>query len=141
MPSRVAAIVDALPLRAGMRVLEIGCGPGAAARAVAARVGPTGFVLAIDRSAKATALARAGSRAEIAAGVLRVMTVAIEDFELGDEARFDLVFAVRVGVLDGRHDGSEALARIASALRPRGRLFVDGKHRVLLRRRSTFVIS
>jgi cyclopropane fatty-acyl-phospholipid synthase-like methyltransferase len=28
------AIVDALPLRPDSRVLEIGCGPGAAARAV-----------------------------------------------------------------------------------------------------------
>jgi protein-L-isoaspartate O-methyltransferase len=36
---RLAAIVEALPLRPGLRVLEIGCGPGAAARAVARRIG------------------------------------------------------------------------------------------------------
>jgi cyclopropane fatty-acyl-phospholipid synthase-like methyltransferase len=28
---RLTAIVNALPLKAGMRVLEIGCGPGATA--------------------------------------------------------------------------------------------------------------
>lgn len=47
LSSRLAAIVDALPLRPDSRVLEIGCGPGAAARAVAARL-VTGHVLAID---------------------------------------------------------------------------------------------
>ena len=45
---RLAAIVNALPLRPGMRVLEIGCGSGAAARAVVRRV-EGGIVLAIDR--------------------------------------------------------------------------------------------
>jgi hypothetical protein len=36
---RLTAIVDALPLRPGIRVLEIGCGSGATARAVANRIG------------------------------------------------------------------------------------------------------
>ena len=49
---RLAAVVDALPLRPGLRVLEIGCGPGAVARAIASRIGD-GHVLAIDRYSKA----------------------------------------------------------------------------------------
>ena len=53
---RLAALVDALPLHPGMRVLEVGCGPGAAARAVADRL-TTGQVLAVDRSAAAVAQA------------------------------------------------------------------------------------
>lgn len=48
---RLSRIVEALPLDPGMRVIEIGCGPGAAVRAVADRVDPNGHVLAIDRSA------------------------------------------------------------------------------------------
>lgn len=125
---RLAAIVDALPLRPGIRVLEIGCGPGAAAREIARRVGD-GYILAIDRSAKAIAQANAGSRDEIASGRLRFRQVAVEDFELepGD-APFDVALAVRVGALDGRHPGLErrARSRIAAALAPRGRLFIDG---------------
>ena len=125
---RLAAVVDALPLRAGMRVLEIGCGPGAAARAVAARIGD-GHVLAIDRSATAIRQAIAASADEIAGGRLRFLRAAVEAFELPPrEPRFDLAFAVRVGALDGRHPKleQEALDRIRAALKPRGRLFVDG---------------
>ncbi|TDB88646.1 class I SAM-dependent methyltransferase [Actinomadura sp. 7K534] len=125
---RLSAVVDALPLAPGMRVLEIGCGTGAAARAVAARLG-TGHILAIDRSAKAVAQARAASAADIAAGRMSVRQAAIEDFEpRPGEGPFDLVFAVRVGALDGRHPeaGRKAIPRIAAALAPGGRLFIDG---------------
>ncbi|MFF0745942.1 SAM-dependent methyltransferase [Streptomyces sp. NPDC004111] len=125
---RLAEVVDALPLAPHLRVLEIGCGPGAAARAVAARL-DSGSVLAIDRSATAVALAEAACAAEIAAGRLRVRQVAVEDFVCApDEGPFDLVFAVRVGALDGRHPetGRTAMRRIAAALAPGGRLFLDG---------------
>lgn len=126
---RLAAIVDALPLRPDLRVLEVGCGPGAAARAVAQRL-TTGYVLAVDRSARAVAQTRAGSAELIADGRLRVRQVAIEDFvpEPG-EGPFDLVFAVRVGALDGRHPAAGAVAaqRIAAALAPGGRVVVDGR--------------
>jgi cyclopropane fatty-acyl-phospholipid synthase-like methyltransferase len=125
---RLAEVVAALPLAPGMRVLEIGCGPGAAAREVARRIGD-GHVLAIDRSARAIAQARAGCAAEIAAGRLSLRQVAAEEFALlPGEAPFDLAFAVRVGALDGRHPeaGERALARIRAALAPGGRLLIDG---------------
>jgi cyclopropane fatty-acyl-phospholipid synthase-like methyltransferase len=129
LSARLAAAVDALPLRPDMRVLEVGCGPGAAARAVAERL-TTGHILAIDRSATADAQAAAGASELIADGRLRVRQAAAEHFvaEPG-EGPFDLVFAVRVGALDGRHPaaGRKAFARIAAALAPGGRLFVDGR--------------
>ena len=125
---RLAAVVDALPLRPHLRVLEVGCGPGAAAREIARRL-DTGHVLAIDRSAVAIEQAAALGAAEIAAGRLRVRCVAVEDFVLLDgEAPFDLVLAVRVGALDGRHPraGEQALRRLRAATAPGARLFVDG---------------
>ena len=115
---RLAQIVDALPLRPGMRVLEIGCGPGAAARAVLGRVAD-GHVTAIDRSAKAIALARAGCATELAAGRLQLRCVAVEDFALAEgEPPYDLAFAVRVGALDGRHPkaGRKAFDRLRQRL-------------------------
>jgi len=115
---RLAAIVEALPLRPDSRVLEIGCGPGAAARAVAARL-TTGHILAIDRSATPSSLAPRMSFRHVAA----------EEFALlPGEQPFTLVFAVRVGALDGRHPdlGRRILARLAEVTTPDARLFTDG---------------
>jgi SAM-dependent methyltransferase len=125
---RLTEIVDALPLRPGLRILEIGCGPGAAARAVAKRIA-NGQVLGIDRSAKAIAQAIAGSKAEMASGRLRFRHVAAEDFELEkDEKPYDIAFAIRVGAFDGRHPeaGRVARQRIRRALVRGGRLYIDG---------------
>jgi len=111
-----------------MRVLEVGCGPGAAARAVAARL-TTGHVTGIDRSAAAIAQAVAGSAEQIGTGRLSFRQVAAEDFVLDEEdGTFDLVFAIRVGALDGRHPrlGERVLRRISAATSNGARLFVDG---------------
>lgn len=128
LSARLMAVVNALPLRQGMRVLEIGCGPGATAREIVGRIG-NGHVLAIDRSASAIAKAKASSQTEIASGRLSLRQVAAEEFELEPgEAPYDIAIAVRVGALDGRHPaaGRRAKRRIAAALTSRGRLFIDG---------------
>ncbi len=125
---RLAAVVDALPLKPGLRVLEIGCGPGSAARAVARKIG-TGYILGIDRSAKAIEQAIAGSAAELSSGCLGFRQVSVEDFELKtDEKPYDIAFAVRVGALDGRHPeaGKIAIQRIRRALVKGGALYIDG---------------
>jgi SAM-dependent methyltransferase len=125
---RLQVIVDALPLRPDSRALEIGCGPGTAARAVAARL-RTGRVLGIDRSAAAIAQAKAAGADEMAAGRLDFRQVAAEDFVLqSGEEPYDIVFAVRVGALDGRHPraGEQVLERIARATTPGARVFIDG---------------
>ena len=80
---RLAAVVDALPLWPEARVLEIGCGPGAATRAVAGRL-TSARILATDRSATAIVQARSSCAAEIASGRFRLRQVAAEDLELAD---------------------------------------------------------
>jgi len=125
---RLLAIVEALPLAPGLRILEIGCGPGAMAREIAARIGD-GHVLAIDRSARAIEQTRRGSGRELASGRMSVREVSAEAFELlNSEPPFDLAVSIRVGAFDGRHPKIEALAkqRIFAALKPGGRFFIDG---------------
>jgi cyclopropane fatty-acyl-phospholipid synthase-like methyltransferase len=125
---RLAAIVNALPLQPHSRVLEIGCGPGAAARAVASRL-TTGHILAIDRSAAAIAQAETAAVEEIRSGRMSVRQVSAEDFVLRPhEEPYDIVFAVRVGALDGRHPeaAQQVLHRIATATKADARLFIDG---------------
>ncbi|MEZ5935365.1 MAG: class I SAM-dependent methyltransferase [Alphaproteobacteria bacterium] len=126
---RIAHYVASLPLRPGLRVLEVGCGPGAAAREISRHIGD-GKVVAIDRSANAIDMATRRSRAELEASLLEFRNIAVEDFELQDgDERFDLAFAMRVGALDGRHPEAEkpALNRLQAALKPDRLLFVDSR--------------
>lgn len=122
-------IVDALDLSPGLRVVEIGCGPGAAAREVARRVAPGGHVLAVDRSASAIDQVRRTAADLIVSGTLSVRHTPVEELVLAPgEVPYDLAFAVRVGALDGRHPaaGRLALERLRGVLAPYGRLFIDG---------------
>jgi ubiquinone/menaquinone biosynthesis C-methylase UbiE len=126
--SRLESLIEALPIENGMRILEIGCGPGVMARAIANAFERVS-ILAIDRSPKAIALAQKSAPELISTGRLFFQQIEIEEFELKpNDLPFDLAFAIRVGVLDGRHPDKEALAlaRIANALTHEGRLFVDG---------------
>jgi len=128
LSKRLADIVNALPLKKDIRVLEIGCGPGSMAREISKRIGK-GNVLAIDRSSKAIQQAITGSKSEIESGRICFKQVAVQDFELEpNEKRFDIAVAVRVGALDGRHPEIEkqALIRIAKAVKENGKLFIDG---------------
>lgn len=129
LSQRLSEIVDALPLRPGMRVLEIGCGPGAMAREMARRLEGRGHVLGVDRSATAIAQAASGSAGEIAAGTLSFRQSEAESFALAErEEPFDFAVAIRVGALDGRHPEAGILARTAikAALKPGGKLYIDG---------------
>lgn len=131
LSARLQATVAALPLRPGLRVIEIGCGPGATARAVAHIVGPGGgHVLAVDRSARAiSALDAVLAREPGLAGWIGTVCCAAADLDLAGRLPYDLAFATRVGALDGRHpaDLASSLAAITAALVPGGPVLVgDG---------------
>ena len=87
------ATVDRLELRRGAHVLDVCAGAGASALPAAARVGPTGRVVAVDLAENLLALAR---RKAERAGLSSVLSTRCADVDTLDERdeRFDAVMCV-----------------------------------------------
>jgi cyclopropane fatty-acyl-phospholipid synthase-like methyltransferase len=101
--ARLKAIVDALGIRPGERVLEIGCGHGVAATYVLER---GARLTAIDRSPKMIEAAR---RRNAAFPDAEFIVASLEDADLGAR-RFDKILAVRVGLFHREPERARALA-------------------------------
>jgi ubiquinone/menaquinone biosynthesis C-methylase UbiE len=114
---RLRAIVDALDVRPGDRVLEIGCGHGVAATYILEH---GAHLTAIDRSPKMIEAATRRNAAYVEAGKAEFLVASLEDLDLGDR-RFDKVFAVRVGLF--HRDPERARGIAARWLAPGGEVF------------------
>lgn len=110
-----------LGLRPDDRVLEVGGGTGASADLVC-RALTTGHLVALDRSRTATRRITTSGRDLVRAGRLSVVTGALADAELPEQA-FDVAFSVDVNVF-WTSDAARELAALRRALRPGGRLAV-----------------
>lgn len=114
--NRASVIVEHLDLRAGMRALDVGCGPGRVAIPMARRVGTAGEVVAIDLQ---PAMLR---KAQEKAGKARLTNIRFEQVKAGaGELNFGLFDrAVLVTVLGEIPDRSAALKEIFQSLVPGG---------------------
>jgi ubiquinone/menaquinone biosynthesis C-methylase UbiE len=117
-------LVERLGLKAGERVLDVGCGTGRLARWIAERVGPSGSVVGIDPLVERIAIARA-----------RVPGVTFEVGQAEDlgafaDGSFDAV--CMSAVFHWVSDKPRALAEVRRVLRPGGRLGVTTLPRELL---------
>ena len=112
---RRAAVLEALQLRSGERVLDIGTGPGFLASEMAEAVGPGGHILAIDLSDPMLAMARQRCANQ---SWVAFQAGAAADLPVGGAA-FDV--AVSVQVYEYLADVPTALAEMYRVLRPGGR--------------------
>lgn len=107
MSERLRGVVDQLAIWPDDRVLEIGCGQGVAATMVCQLLS-TGTLTAIDRSTKMIEASTRRNAAYVASGKAEFLIASLEDMNLGDR-RFDLVFAVRVGLFHRDPERAHAL--------------------------------
>ncbi len=115
---RRSAVLQALNLRTGDRVLEVGCGGGSYAYEAARFVGPDGSVSAMDISEAQVAAAREYC-ADLPCVDCRVADLVDLPYENGS---FDVVFGSQV--LEYVPCLDEALIEIHRILRPGGRLVI-----------------
>ena len=111
-----AELLHEAKLAPGQQVLELGCGNGELARALAQYVRPGGTVLASDVAAEMVAVTRAYTAGDDSVEVRRIDAMAID----AEDASFDAV-VFRMGLMLVA-DPTIALQEIRRVLRPGGRL-------------------
>jgi len=115
------AFFERLGVEPGMRVLDLGCGPGFVSLELAQRVGPTGQVVALDEARHWTEWLALKARERGLANV-RTVVARIEQADL-PAASFDLVFSR--WVFSFLSDPSAVATMLARALIPGGRLAIE----------------
>jgi SAM-dependent methyltransferase len=118
---RLVWALEVLAVQPDDRLLEAGCGHGVAVTLVCERL-RGGSILAVDRSAKMIAAARARNASFEAAGLATFQQASLHNAEL-DGREFDKVFAIHLPVLL-RGDPARELRVIAEHLAPGGALYL-----------------
>lgn len=108
-------------LSKGMRVLEIGCGPGEMSLWLAEQVGSAGSVVASDQSDEQLTLARAAAHS---ANLRNIEFHAVSTYDVGTlDGQFDLIYG-RWALLHSRRP-LDAVKALRSKLKPGGTLALE----------------
>lgn len=108
--------LDEAGVRPGMRVIDMGCGPGTVTAMLAERVGERGRVFAVDRNPAMLAMARE----RCAAAKLDNVELVEGTFEIGELPGGPVDAAVGRRVLMYQPDAAQSLRSLARAVRPGG---------------------
>lgn len=122
VPDRVRGAVGVVGAGPDTRVLEIGCGPGAAASLICPALTGTGRLLAVDRSDVAVRRTAERNADHVAAGRLDVRLGDLASLSVPDDG-FDVAFTLNVNLFWTRDPGPE-LDVLRRALAPGGVLHV-----------------
>lgn len=117
VPERALWAVELLDVQADDRILEFGCGPGAAVWLVCDRL-DGGRITAIDRSSHAIERSTARNASHITTGRAVLQAVELARFE-SEPDQFDKAFAINVNVF-WTSDADAELAVLTRVLRPGG---------------------
>lgn len=120
VPDRVRRAVKALSVRPADRILEVGCGNGAAVALICQKL-RTGRIVAIDRSTPMIALAKQRNEKHVAEG--RASFRAIDLVALPAAETFNKIFAVNVNTFWRRPVVRELMV-LKKLLRPKGSLYL-----------------
>jgi SAM-dependent methyltransferase len=126
------AIVDALPLGSGMRVLDLACGDGFYSRQIATRLGAKGSITGVDINLAYLAEARAEVPVRAGRAAIGFVASAFDRLPFRDRS-FDLVWCAQS--LYSLPDPVVAIGHMARVLRPGGIVAVlenDTLHQVFL---------
>lgn len=120
-----SVLLDELPLKAGDVVMDYGCGPGAYISELAARVGATGTVVAVDIHPLAIERVTALAQQQ---GWSNIETYLNDGVHLPNLGNDSVDVALLCDIFHMLGDPAGVLAEIARVLRPNGVLAVNDPH-------------
>ncbi|WP_043641953.1 class I SAM-dependent methyltransferase [Nocardioides alkalitolerans] len=121
IPARIRWGVDVMDVQPGDQILEIGCGPGAAAELVCSRL-DTGKLFAIDRSESGVDRTKRRCAAHVEAGRLTVRQIDLATLRVPVK-RLHKAFAFNVNLFWVR-EAPDEIALLHEKLLPGGKLFL-----------------
>jgi ubiquinone/menaquinone biosynthesis C-methylase UbiE len=104
-------------LKAGLKVLDVGCGTGAISKGIAARVGQSGHVTGIDNTESFII-----SGKETYKSVSNLTLIHADIFQYKSEEKFDLIVSART--LQWLNNPAEAIIKMKSLLKPGGTISI-----------------